>query len=607
MWKSFKSDILKSLIIALIIGIGSYLPIIDLLNLTAYNQKFIFRGQLKPDNKVVIVSVDDESIDWMSKWPWPRSYHAKIVDILKEHGAALILFDVFFDSPTQFDPQDDVQFAESVKKAQNVILAANFQNIKENAFFKVKVEPFKRPIKMLDDAALDLGVVHPYFDKDNVVRRFQIIYHSGDKEYYSLALQAVRYIQNKAGILLIPGNRIKCGRNIIPLQGKNLLVNYYGPSRTFETVPYVRIYDGSFLKDSPDFFKGKIVLIGASTEVLHDVFPTPFDINMPGVEIHANVIQTILDGLYISKISFIYLLGLLILFVYINVIISHMFKIRFLFLLVVVQTAIIFIGNAYIFKYFRLEIPTYTLISSIFITFVVQTVIKFISEEKEKRKIRGVFSQYVAPSVVDELLAHPDKVELGGSLREVTIFFSDIRSFTTFSESHTPAQVVEQLNEYLDEMTKVIFEFGGTLDKYVGDEIMAIFGAPLPLANHPKIAMDCCIAQLKKLRALQQKWKEQGKTVLDIGMGLNTGEVIVGNIGSDMHKDYTVIGDAVNLAARLESATRNYTTPEHTCYLLISEFTYEKVKEYYKCNLIDEIAVKGKKTKTKIYEVVIEF
>jgi len=600
-----KNKILQAFGLSILIMVLSLFPIMEIINNTAYNQKFIFRGVVHPSNEIVILTIDDESISWMSKWPWPRSYHAKVISELKKAGAKLVVFDVFFDSPTQFDDQDDISFANAVKEAGNVVLAASFVNVKEKGLFKVVKQPFKKPIQMLSDAAVDVGVVHPALDLDNIVRRFQIIYKSGNQYYASLALQAIRYTQSGRNLNVINENKIQVGDKTIPLRDARLLINYYGPSGTFSSVPYVRVYDGTQLVDNPDIFRDKIVLIGSSAYELHDVFPTPYDLTMPGVEIHANVIQTILDKSYISVIPIYYLFLIIFLLILLNIYISYPLKIKTYFFIVLAEIMGVYVALLFIFKIYRLEIPSHSLSIALIVTFVTQTVIKFIKEEKEKKKVRSVFSQYVAPSVVNELLNHPETVELGGTLKEVTIFFSDIRSFTSFSENHTPREVVDMLNEYLDAMTKVIFEYGGTLDKYVGDEIMAIFGAPLDLPNHAKIAIDCCVAQLKKLKELQKKWADEGKTVLDIGMGLNTGEVIVGNIGSSMHKDYTVIGDPVNLAARLESATRNYTTADHTCYILISEYTYDKVKEYYNCKFVDEIAVKGKKNKTKIYEIIV--
>jgi adenylate cyclase len=208
---------------------------------------------------------------------------------------------------------------------------------------------------------------------------------------------------------------------------------------------------------------------------------------------------------------------------------------------------------------------------------------------------------------VNELLKNKESLKLGGEKKDITVFFSDIRSFTTFSESHTPEEVVSLLNEYLDAMTKVIFDFNGTLDKYVGDEIMAIWGAPLSQPNHAELAIKCSIEQIRVLKALQKKWISEGKHPLDIGIGLNTGPMVVGNIGSSAHMDFTVIGDAVNLGARLEAETRNFGTKEAPCHIIISENTYALIKHLdLNFKPLGEVKVKGKNLSVKIYEVVTE-
>ena len=610
---SLKSDIIKAVLIAVFSAVLALSPIIHKLNLSSNDSKFRLRGPMAPSGQVVIVAIDNESIDWLMKWPWTRRTHAKLVDLLKDAGAKLIVYDVFFDSPTQFDPQDDIEFARSIKRAGNVILAASYQNVEQNTQFQVLRLPFKKPIPCLNAVALDLGVVHPQPDDDSVIRRFQLVFQTKGETSYSLGLQSVRRYEQNFNVDLSSTKTIISGTHRIPLYRKKMLINYHGKAGTFKTVPFARVYDpqdpqclGDILKQNPRFFKDKIVLIGASALDLHDVFATPFDKELPGVEIHANVIETILKDDYIRVLGAMWVFAAMILISWINIRFGKKMKIQPFFALMAGQTICIYFVSVASFILARLEMPTYTLLMTLWGTFLLQTLIKFIQEEQEKKKVRDIFSQYVAPTVVNELLSHPDKIELGGEMRDVTIFFSDIRSFTTFSEAHTPKEVVELLNEYLDAMTQVIFDFGGTLDKYVGDEIMAIFGAPLPLADHPRIAVECAVAQMKKLRELQLKWTSEGKTVLDIGMGLNTGTVVVGNIGSTIHKDYTVIGDAVNLAARIEALTRKYSDENHVTHLLISEYTYEKIKDQFDCRYVDEMTVKGKTTATKLYEVLVD-
>ncbi len=226
---------------------------------------------------------------------------------------------------------------------------------------------------------------------------------------------------------------------------------------------------------------------------------------------------------------------------------------------------------------------------------------KFSTEEKSKREIKNAFSKYVSPEVIEEILQDPSKLRLGGDRRELSVLFSDIRGFTTYSEKRNPEEIVSILNEYLDAMTKIIVEHKGTLDKYVGDEIMAVFGAPhfQPPEANAKSAVTCALKMLERLNVLHEKWHEDGLEPLDIGIGINTGEMIVGNMGSELRMDYTVIGDAVNLGARVEALTRQF-----NAHLIITEATYQHVKDIVKVKPLEAIKVKGKEIAVMVYEVL---
>jgi adenylate cyclase len=252
---------------------------------------------------------------------------------------------------------------------------------------------------------------------------------------------------------------------------------------------------------------------------------------------------------------------------------------------------------------------SYPLINIVFVYSFV-TVYRYAEEEMRAKHIRAMFSSYVTEKIVNELTKNPDMAKLGGDRREVTVLFSDIKGFTTFSEKHAPEEVVSILNEYLTAMTEIIFRWEGTLDKFVGDEIVAFWGAPLPQENHAELATRCALNMVEKLKELSEKWLNEGKAPLEAGFGLNTGEVIVGNIGAEGKKmDYTVIGDHVNLGARVEALTRKYSTN-----ILITEFTLNKIKGLVKpkngqiighvsVKGLERVMVKGKEKPVRIYEV----
>jgi adenylate cyclase len=245
--------------------------------------------------------------------------------------------------------------------------------------------------------------------------------------------------------------------------------------------------------------------------------------------------------------------------------------------------------NQILFTYYgirmNLVFPLFTLFSGG--TFIVNY--RYFVEERKARNVRKMFSSYVTERVVNELIKNPEMAKLGGDRREVTVFFSDIRSFTTFSERHEPEEVVAMLNEYLNAMTDIVFKWEGTLDKFIGDAVVAFWGAPLPQDNHAELAIRCSLNMIDKLKELQDKWRSEGKVPLEIGIGLNTGEVLVGNIGAEGKKmDYTVIGDHVNLAARVESLTKKY-----SARILITEFTLEKLRDIINENRLGHILAKG--------------
>ncbi|MDY6972717.1 MAG: adenylate/guanylate cyclase domain-containing protein, partial [Thermodesulfobacteriota bacterium] len=227
------------------------------------------------------------------------------------------------------------------------------------------------------------------------------------------------------------------------------------------------------------------------------------------------------------------------------------------------------------------------------------TVFHYLTEERERKKIKGAFSYYVSSSVVNEMLKNPDQLKLGGDKKDLSVLFSDIRGFTTISEGLAPEDLVHLLNEYLTVMTDVVFKYDGTLDKYMGDAIMAIYGAPLNQQDHPSRACHSALEMMEKLNKLNKKWIREGKPPMDIGIGINTDMMMVGNMGSDQRFDYTVMGDAVNLGSRLEGINKNYRTN-----ILISESTYERVKDEFVCMEVDRVRVKGKTLPVNIYQLL---
>ncbi len=371
-----------------------------------------------------------------------------------------------------------------------------------------------------------------------------------------------------------------------------MLVNYLGPGKTFAHYSIADIIAGRL---PPDTFKNKIVIVGATATGIYDLRVTPFSAVYPGVEIHANALNTILMGNFLHDeeqwVKVLILFGMIMLT---SFMVSRLGTIWSLLATILAIFAyfftvlIIFEMNNYVLT---LSAP----VAGSLLSFLSVVAYRTMTEEKDKRRIRAMFGKYVSNSVMEEILDNPP--ELGGLDKELTVFFSDIRGFTTLSESLKPQELVNHLNEYLTAMTNVVLEYQGTLDKYVGDEIMCFWGAPLPQPDHALLACACALKQIEALNRMNAKWPAERR--LSIGIGLNSGIMTVGNMGSLDRMSYTLTGDNVNLGARLEGTNKQYSTT-----IIISEFTYEHVKEKVIARELDNIRVKGKNKPVLIYELV---
>lgn len=394
----------------------------------------------------------------------------------------------------------------------------------------------------------------------------------------------------------------------IPIDEEGLMyINFIGGAFSFPSEPLHEIVraeeenPGTYSqKQNPFVFKDKMLLTAMyyATGVARDIHPGPFGL-VAGIEHHANALNTILqqDFMYHAPPWLDYLIllfvGLLVGFLVPRYnTISVLLYIALFSVLFVIEVFLVFNVLNYVHTFFVPFIEmTLTLITIV--------AYKSFTEEEKVKYIKNTFSKFVSKEVVNELLANPDLLKLGGEKKEITVFFSDVRGFTTISESLSPENLVTLLNDYLSVMTDIIIEYRGTIDKYMGDAIMAFWGAPIPEKDHAYLACLAALKQVKELAKLQEKWREQNWPKLDIGAGLNTGEAVVGNMGSSRRMDYTVMGDTVNLASRLEGANKTYYT-----HIIISESTYEKVKDRVVVRELDYIRVKGKLKPVTIYELL---
>jgi adenylate cyclase len=351
-----------------------------------------------------------------------------------------------------------------------------------------------------------------------------------------------------------------------------------------------------------DFIKGKSFIFGATAIGVYDLRVTPFEKNFPGPETHLNTMGNLFERTFLlthPKEQKIMPWALVIFGIVLTIAISQTSAIPGLLITLGSVLAVVFLDQAFLKKGFlvTMTLPAgLVLFLYIFLFFY-----KYLTEEKKKKHLRSTFSKYVSPAIVDEILKDPENIELGGKKLRMSVFFSDVRGFTTISEKLDPRVLSDVLSKYLTPMTQIVFANKGTLDKYMGDALMAFFGAPIVFPDHAKYACRCALQSLVKLKELQLEFEAQGLPMIDIGIGINTAEMSVGNMGSDIVRNYTVMGDAVNLGSRLEGINKEYGTR-----IMISQFTFEDIKDSFTCREVDWVRVKGKNEPVRIFELVSE-
>ncbi len=586
-----------------------------------YDMRFRLRGIKSIENSgIVLVTIDDQSfLSLRHKWPFPRSYFARAIQNLAEAGAALIVLDIEFTEPSTINSSDDYSLSQAIQNFPHVILAGKLV-VEYGAHMTVNRYPLK-PLTEFISAGGQWAYANVYLDEDGFIRRYNLFQDLHGQKYFPLTIEALRYLQRiPHDVITVDSNgKLIIDKFVIPkYQGNAMLINYAGPANHFPTYSFANILDDhrfalpdtsedtdifDIYRDS-EIFKDKIVLIGASADELQDNKLTPFfDFGgvkrlMPGVEMHANAMQTILTNDYIYPVNPLAVIFIILVLAILAFFLSD--KLRpLLGLMFGVGIIIIYFILCYLFFVrFNLWVPVVYPLVNFTLCYVANIVHKILVEQREKGRYRKTFQQYVARSVVDSMLNTGELPKFGGERKILTILFSDIRAFTSFSEKYRPEIVVQRLTEYLTAMVEVVFKHGGTLDKFVGDEIMAIYGAPYYFENHAERACETALDMVAALRRLQKSWSEKEMEYFSIGIGINTGKVIVGNLGSIQLFDYTVIGDEVNLGARLEGANKQYSTT-----IIISESTYNKVKEKAIVRELDYVRVKGKKRPVKIYEL----
>lgn len=586
--------------------------------LNFYDMFVVLRGTREISNDIVIIEIGDDTFNSLNEqWPFPREYHARIIENLEKAGARQIIFDIEFTEPS--NKRADSILAETAAKYNNLIFAGKLIKEIHESYTKEQILP---PIKELQEKNVLWGTVNISLDKDGFVRKYELFQKVREKIKYSIGVLSIATLHDNIDWENSIHNGslyFKIRNKYIPkITKKSTMLNFYGPSNTFKYYDYADVLDDSsftlplgydldafelFLMNQN--FKNKIVLIGATASEFHDAHNTPFTSQerqlMPGVEVHANFIEMVLNDDYLTQFSplfffFIFLVAALLIFL-LNVSIKPTVTI---FINIVLIFVSIFFAY-YLFNYKNLLIPILELPALIIIFYILGLVFHYIKTLKERKFIKQAFTQYLAPELVNELIKDPKKLEYGGTQKEISVLFSDVRAFTPYTETHSPKETVAILHEYLTALVEVILTNKGIVDKFVGDAIIAIFGSPVLLDNHAFWACKAALEMRQRFNELQEKWRAEKRDVLEIGIGINSGPATIGNLGSDQIFDYTAIGDTMNAGARIEELNKEYETKNK---IIMSERTYIMTKERIIANLIDEVKLRGKAEVIKVYELI---
>lgn len=534
-------------------------------------------------DKIVFITIDDHSIQRIGRWPWNRSVHAKLLDILRKTPKTIGL-DVSFSEASNLE--DDEKLAAAMNASGRVVLPATVSKLDASGEV-ITLAQYLTPIGLLANSGT-VGIVNKLTDEDGVVRRTPIAMRDRDgKVLHNFSVMVLAKYLGKtpedveAEILVTRGY---------------MRINYTNRPRSFESYSYVDVLDGVVPKD---VFADKIVLIGSTALDLHDNQLTPVSagVAMDGVEIHANTIQTIMDRKFLAVES---RRETIIWVVVMCVILGMVVAVGRVAVGTGVMTVLFVAYMLFTFKTFDGGVIK----NMVFVpmgllgVYILVVVYKYLIETRQKRFIRKALAFYLSEPVMRDVLRDPKKLSLGGERKEITVLFSDIEGFTTISERIPAETLAILLNKYLTRMTRVVFKYNGVLDKYIGDAVMAFWGAPIETLEHAYLACQAALEMQREVQNVKKEWSEYADIDFTVRVGVNTGEAVVGNMGSEMRFDYSLLGDSVNLGSRLEGINKEYGTK-----LMISGSTYDKVADRVIARQIDIVAVKGKERGVPIYEL----
>jgi adenylate cyclase len=614
-----------------------HFPILDLIELQTYDLRIVSRGARTPSPAVVLLAIDEKSLDTHGRWPWPRSRVAEVVERVSRDGAKVIAFDVGFPETDEAAPENDEDLARAIAASSaKVVLgyffhmsarelgydvddlevARRFQGIAGSQYPIVLLPPGQRDesivprayapetnLPRLTRAADGSGFFSLRQDVDGVVRWMPLVIQGEDELFPPLSIAAVWQYLDEPPLVVRFGRYgvagIQIGERFVPTDDAGrLLINYYGPSRTFPHLSIGAVLDGTVPAGT---FRDRIVIVAATATGLYDVRSTPFGAVFAGAEIHASVIDDVLSGEFVERPGWAMafdVLAIVILATLVGVVVPRVHALPALLFAAGLFVAYIAVARElFVLQgiWVNLVYPLLSLATS----YTALTAYHYVSEQAERRKIHGAFGRYVAPAVIEHMLKDPARLTLGGEEKFMTVLFSDLVGFSAYSERYSPQELFALLSQYYARMTERIFACDGMLSDYIGDELMATFGAPLELTDHAARACAAALEMAEHRRALNEEWLAIGRPRLAARTGINSGIMLVGNLGTEYRFCYGVLGDHVNLASRLEGLNKQYKTD-----ILISDSTAALVGNAFRLREVDLVRVVGKQQPTGIYELL---
>ncbi len=634
------------LVVACLLGGFLWLGVFETPELLVFDA--MQRGAAEPalaDDDIVLLTVDQGSIEKVEqtlghRYPWPRALHTLMLDYIEQGGPRAVIFDLLFEgsspgSEEQDGHEQDAELSAAIRRADNVGLAVKLRPADPTPATSVSMSMLERTalpgrawlelpfFERIDPLAVELiesgarfGFVNAFPEADGVVRRANLLARVGGRLVPALTLAPLlkigpAAIDSAEQSLLVDGKKLPIssdGRAWIRFHGKGGI--RAGRGRTYRYIPFANVLlsaiqakQGGVPILKNDVFDGKWVIIGSTAAAGFDLKATPFSKAgaYPGMEIQATILDNLLHGDFLWRVPRWLVILLLVAGCMLTGVLGSVLRSISWSMLALVGGLGGYVLLSLLFFKSGVLLDVVAVECGIFITFAAITYLNFLRERRGRKRVRSLFQYYLDPALVGRILGNRERLKLGGESRVCSVLFSDIVGFTSIAEKLSPEQVVAVMNRYLGEMTEIILSNGGLLDKYIGDAIMAVYGAPADMPEHARAACLTALESQKRLVELSRQLVEEGLTELTCGVGVNSGPMVVGNIGSATRGNYTAMGDAVNLASRIEGLTREFNVG-----IIIGPGTQAALGDDFVTRELDFIRVKGKREPVRIYELVCQ-